>query len=86
MDIQFTDREIDVMQVLWDRGPSVVAEVRRFAGFPTLATIHGNKIGHDACFYHAFANGNKLAFLANAQFKAYRFSAAEVAQALDKRQ
>ena len=28
MDIQFTDREIDVMQVLWDRGPSVVAEVR----------------------------------------------------------
>jgi predicted transcriptional regulator len=28
MDIQFTDREIDVMQVLWDQGPSVVAEVR----------------------------------------------------------
>lgn len=28
MDIQFTDREVDVMQVLWDRGPSVVAEVR----------------------------------------------------------
>jgi len=28
MDIHFTDREIDVMQVLWDRGPSVVAEVR----------------------------------------------------------
>jgi predicted transcriptional regulator len=28
MNIQFTDREADVMQVLWDRGPSVVAEVR----------------------------------------------------------
>jgi predicted transcriptional regulator len=28
MDVHFTDREIDVMQVLWDRGPSVVAEVR----------------------------------------------------------
>ena len=28
MDIHFTDREIDIMQVLWDRGPSVVAEVR----------------------------------------------------------
>ena len=28
MEIQFTDREVDVMQVLWQRGPSVVAEVR----------------------------------------------------------
>ena len=28
MDIQFTDRETDVMQVLWSRGPSLVAEVR----------------------------------------------------------
>ena len=28
MDIQLTDREVDVMQVLWDRGPSLVAEVR----------------------------------------------------------
>jgi predicted transcriptional regulator len=28
MDISFTDREADVMQVLWDHGPSVVAEVR----------------------------------------------------------
>ena len=28
MDIHFTDREADVMQVLWERGPSVVAEVR----------------------------------------------------------
>jgi len=28
MPIHFTNREVDVMQVLWDRGPSVVAEVR----------------------------------------------------------
>ncbi len=28
MDISFTDREADVMQILWDSGPSVVAEVR----------------------------------------------------------
>lgn len=27
-DIQLTDREADVMQVLWDHGPSVVNEVR----------------------------------------------------------
>lgn len=28
MEVHFTDRELDVMQVLWERGPSVVAEVR----------------------------------------------------------
>jgi BlaI family transcriptional regulator, penicillinase repressor len=28
MDIQFTDREIDVMNVLWERGASTVGEVR----------------------------------------------------------
>jgi len=28
VDIQFTDREIDVMEVLRERGPSLVAEVR----------------------------------------------------------
>ena len=28
MDVQFTDREIDVMEVLWERGPCLVAEVR----------------------------------------------------------
>src|SRR3954468_9304176 len=28
MDIQFTDREIDLMEVLWERGPSLVGEVR----------------------------------------------------------
>lgn len=28
MDISFTERELDVMGVLWERGPSTVAEVR----------------------------------------------------------
>ena len=27
MDVRFTERELDIMQVLWDRGPSTVAEV-----------------------------------------------------------
>lgn len=26
--MQFTERELDIMQVLWDRGPSVVSEVQ----------------------------------------------------------
>ncbi len=28
MEVVFTDRELDVMGVLWERGPSTVAEVR----------------------------------------------------------
>jgi predicted transcriptional regulator len=28
MEVSFTDREADVMQVLWEHGPSVVTEVR----------------------------------------------------------
>jgi BlaI family transcriptional regulator, penicillinase repressor len=28
MEISFTDRELDLMDVLWERGPSTVAEVR----------------------------------------------------------
>jgi len=28
MEISFTDRELDVMEVLWERGPATVAEVR----------------------------------------------------------
>lgn len=28
MEIAFTDRELDLMKVLWERGPSTVAEVR----------------------------------------------------------
>lgn len=29
MDIRFTARELDVVSVLWDRGPSTVAEVQK---------------------------------------------------------
>lgn len=29
MEVQFTPRELDVMSVLWERGPSTVAEVRK---------------------------------------------------------
>jgi predicted transcriptional regulator len=43
MDISLTDREADVMRVLWDHGPSVVAEVReRLAdelAYTTVLTI-----------------------------------------------
>ena len=28
MDVSLTDREADVMHVLWDRGPSIVSEVK----------------------------------------------------------
>jgi predicted transcriptional regulator len=43
MDIALTDREADVMQVLWDHGPSLVAEVREHLADPlaynTVLTI-----------------------------------------------
>jgi BlaI family penicillinase repressor len=43
MDITFTDREADVMQVLWDHGPSVVAEVQARVGaklaYTTILTV-----------------------------------------------
>jgi BlaI family penicillinase repressor len=43
MDITFTDREADVMQVLWDHGPSVVAEVQARVGaklaYTTVLTV-----------------------------------------------
>jgi predicted transcriptional regulator len=29
MDVRFTARELDLMNVLWDRGPSTVSEVRK---------------------------------------------------------
>jgi predicted transcriptional regulator len=28
MDVRFTDRELDIMRVLWERGPGTVAQVR----------------------------------------------------------
>src|SRR6266699_1632075 len=45
MDIQFTDREIDVMEVLWERGPSLVSDVRAALrddlAYTTVLTILG---------------------------------------------
>lgn len=38
MNISLTDREADVMQVLWDRGPSVVSEVRDHLDDPLAYT------------------------------------------------
>jgi BlaI family penicillinase repressor len=43
MDITFTDREADVMQVLWDQGPSTVAQVQAAVGaqlaYTTILTV-----------------------------------------------
>jgi len=43
MDIALTDREADIMQVLWENGPSLVAEVREHLADPlaynTVLTI-----------------------------------------------
>ena len=36
--VQFTDRELDVMTVLWDRGPSTVAEVQKALADPLAYT------------------------------------------------
>jgi predicted transcriptional regulator len=56
MDIQFTDREIDIMEVLWEQGPSLVAEVRAALPDPLayttvltiLRTLEGKgHVGHE---------------------------------------
>ncbi len=43
MQITFTDREADVMQILWDNGPSVVSEVRAYLkdelAYTTVLTV-----------------------------------------------
>lgn len=36
--LSFTDRELDVMAVLWERGPSTVAEVREHLADPLAYT------------------------------------------------
>ena len=36
--VQFTDRELDVMAVLWDSGPSTVAEVQKALADPLAYT------------------------------------------------
>ncbi|HET9982564.1 MAG TPA: BlaI/MecI/CopY family transcriptional regulator [Longimicrobiales bacterium] len=38
MDIAFTDRELDVMAVLWEHGPATVAEVRERLADPLAYT------------------------------------------------
>jgi len=38
MDISLTDREADIMQVLWEHGPSIVSEVRDRLGDPLAYT------------------------------------------------
>ena len=66
MDTIFTDREADVMQVLWDHGPSLVAEVQAALPDPlayttvltVLRTLEGKQyVGHEAAGrghrYHA---------------------------------
>ena len=57
MEIQFTARELDVMNALWDRGPSTVAEVRKALedelAYTTVLTIlrileEKGYVGHEA--------------------------------------
>jgi predicted transcriptional regulator len=38
MDISLTDREADIMQVLWEHGPSIVSEVRDHLADPLAYT------------------------------------------------
>lgn len=56
-EIQFTARELDVMTVLWDRGPSTVSEVRKALAdelaYTTVLTIlrileEKGYVGHEA--------------------------------------
>lgn len=37
-DVSFTDRELDIMAVLWEQGPSTVAEVRKRLDDPLAYT------------------------------------------------
>ncbi|MBX6365424.1 MAG: BlaI/MecI/CopY family transcriptional regulator [Gemmatimonadetes bacterium] len=57
MDIAFTDRELDVMAVLWEHGPATVAEVRERLADPlaytTVLTVlrtleEKGYVGHEA--------------------------------------
>jgi predicted transcriptional regulator len=57
VEIQFTARELDVMNALWDRGPSTVAEVRKALedelAYTTVLTIlrileEKGYVGHQA--------------------------------------
>ena len=57
MEIQFTTRELDVMNALWDAGPSTVAEVRKALAdelaYTTVLTVlrileDKGYVGHEA--------------------------------------
>jgi len=69
MDIQFTDRELDVMDVLWERGPATVAEAQSALAdelaYTTVLTIlrtleEKGHVGHEeagrAYRYHALVD------------------------------
>ncbi|NJD10344.1 MAG: BlaI/MecI/CopY family transcriptional regulator [Gemmatimonadetes bacterium] len=69
MEIQFTDRELDVMGVLWERGPATVAEVQGALtdelAYTTVLTIlrtleEKGHVGHEeagrAYRYHALVD------------------------------
>ena len=56
MDINFTDRELDIMAVLWERGPSTVTEVREALSddlaYTTVLTVlrvleEKGRVGHE---------------------------------------
>ena len=56
-DVVFTDRELDIMAVLWERGPSTVADVRKHLtddlAYTTVLTIlrtleEKGHVGHEA--------------------------------------
>ena len=48
MDISLTDREADVMQILWERGPSVVSEVRAGLSAEPQHVGHGARQSDEA--------------------------------------
>jgi predicted transcriptional regulator len=65
MEVVFTDRELDLMNVLWDRGPSTVAEVQEslpdVLAYTTVLTVlrtleEKGHVGHEevgrAYLYH----------------------------------
>src|SRR5258705_88555 len=64
MDIQFTDREIDVMEVLWERGPSLVVEVRGALGEGS-AKADALAMGHQHDCLAAGSAGHFLGFHAD---------------------
>ena len=46
MSVAFTDRELDIMAVLWDRGPSTAAEVRDALAEQSLDLAYNSVLTH----------------------------------------